>query len=89
MNSVQDRNRNRQFMSWKMSLPCGSFNLSSMEHMQFSFSAFFDSDQIFDDHLFEVTSRIAFEITDQFFSSNGADLLSNFIFLFLLTQEIR
>src|SRR6218665_634855 len=45
--------------------------------------------QVFDDFLFEVIFRIDISITDQFVSTNGPVLLSNFIFLLLLIEEIR
>src|SRR6218665_1269419 len=45
--------------------------------------------QVFDDFLFEVIFRVDISIADQFVSSGGTVLLSNFIFLFLLIEEIR
>jgi len=38
--------------------------------------------------LFEVIFRVDISITDQFVSSNGTVLLSNFIFLVLLMEDI-
>src|SRR6218665_144243 len=45
--------------------------------------------QVFDDFLFEVIFRVDISIRDQFVSSDGTVLLSNFIFLFLLIEDIR
>src|SRR6218665_141795 len=45
--------------------------------------------QVFDDFLLEEIFRVDILVTDQFVSSNGTVLLSNFIFLFLLIEEIR
>ena len=45
--------------------------------------------QVFDDFLFEVIFRVDISITDQSVSLNRTVLLSNFILLFLLIEEIR
>jgi len=49
---------------------------------------YFALTQVFDDFLFEVIFRVDISITDQFAPSNDTVLLSNFIFLFLLIEEI-